>query len=360
MAYPKAILYLEDGTVFTGISAGAAGETAGKLIFNTSATGYLELLTDPSSLGKIIAMTYPLQGNYGVNLNDAESGRPWANGFIMRELCEKPSNWQSKMSLGEYLLSNNIVAMYDIDTRALALHIRENGSMAALISTVDQDIDSLKKRIKAIGFTDKNLVSKVSADRPYTLGEGRFHAAVLDLGVKKSTLQELLKRDMRITVLPYDTAASQIKDINPDGLFISSGPGNPGDVKTVSETVKALAGHLPVCGIDLGHLVIGLAFGMGYKRLKFGHHGTNHPVKDISRDCVYITGHNHDYTLENKTDTRIEITHISVNDETVEGIRHMDYPIFSVQYHPLPSQKNGCIFFDRFADTMHNQKDLRG
>lgn len=356
MANSQAMLYLEDGTVFTGQSAGAPGETLGELVFNTSMTGYLEVLTDPGCHGQIVAMTYPLQGNYGVNPDDAESGRPWAAGFIMRELCEEPSNWQSRLSLREYLVQNKIVAMCGVDTRALALRIRRCGSMAAVLTTRCFNTQMLAERIEAFKKTRRNLVDEVSAKKPYTLGEGGMHVAVLDLGIRKSVLNGLFHRGVRVTVLPWNATPRQILDICPDGLFLSNGPGDPAALPETADTVKALIGRLPVCGVCLGHQVIGLALGMESYKLKFGHHGANHPVKDLKRDRVFITSQNHNYALKKGGIPNVEITHVSMNDQTVEGIRHLSRPVVSVQYLPEVSpvpEEGGCIL-DEFIGMMQS------
>jgi len=350
MSNGQAILYLEDGAVFAGQSAGAPGETVGEVVFNTSMTGYLEVLTDPSYHGQLVAMTYPLQGNYGVNPADVESRRPWAAGFIAREICDEPSNWQSRKSLREYLIENGIVAISGIDTRALTSRIRRFGSMLGVISSECFDADTLKRRIQDYGKTRRNFVAEVAASEPYTVGDGDIHVAVLDLGIKGSILANLVSRGVRATVLPWNATAGQITDFRPDGLFLSNGPGDPASLTGTVDTVKSLIGRLPICGICLGHQIIGLALGMETYKLKFGHHGGNHPVKDLAHDRVFITSQNHNYALKVGDIPDVEITHVSMNDRTVEGLRHLRHPIVSVQYHPeaAPGPMDSGYIFDQF------------
>jgi len=350
MSNGQAILYLEDGTVFSGQSAGAPGETVGEVVFNTSMTGYLEVLTDPSYHGQLVTMTYPLQGNYGVNPADAESRRPWAAGFIAREICDEPSNWQSRQSLREYLVENGIVAISGIDTRALTSRIRRLGNMLGVISTECFDESALKERMDAYARTRRNFVEEAGIGEPYTVGDGDIHVAVLDLGIKGSILANLVNRGVRATVLPWNASAERIMSLNPDGLFLSNGPGDPADLAETANTVKSLIGRLPICGICLGHQLIGLALGMQTYKLKFGHHGGNHPVKDLARDRVFITSQNHNYALKADDIPDVEITHISMNDQTVEGLRHLRHPIVSVQYHPeaAPGPMDSGYIFDEF------------
>jgi len=332
------------------------------VVFNTSMTGYVEVLTDPSYNGQLVTMTYPIQGNYGVNPDDAESRRPWAAGFIAREICDEPSNWQSRKSLREYLVENGIVAISGIDTRALTSRIRRFGSMLGVISSECFDVDTLNKRIQEYGQTCRNLVGEVTISEPYTVGGGDIHLVVLDLGMKGSILCNLVSHGVRATVLPWNATTEQILDLCPDGLFLSNGPGDPATLTETIDTVKSLIGKLPICGICLGHQVIGLALGMETYKLKFGHHGGNHPVKDIARDRVFITSQNHNYALKAGDVPDVEITHVSMNDHTIEGLRHLRYPIVSVQYHPeaAPGPMDSSYIFDEFISLIRQHVRMSG
>lgn len=350
----KAILALEDGTVFGGVAFGASGECYGEVVFNTSTTGYQELLTDPSYKGQIVTMTYPLIGNYGINHEDVESGKIFLEGFVVKACSKIASNWRSQKSLADYLKENKILGIEGIDTRALTLHIRQAGAMKAVISTVDLDKNSLVKKAKnSRGLVGLDLVRQVTSQKKYSWpGKGRFKVAVLDCGVKYNILRNLAKRGCRVEVFPAHTSYEQILSCKPQGLLLSNGPGDPAAVKYVIETTRRLIGKLPIFGICLGHQILGLALGGKTYKLKFGHHGVNHPVKDLNSGRVYITSQNHGFCVDidslNKKD--IEITHINLNDQTLEGMRHKKLPIFSVQFHPeaSPGPHEAQYLFDDF------------
>jgi len=364
----KALLVLEDGTVFKGESFGADGEKYGEVVFNTSMTGYQEILTDPSYKGQIVAMTYPLIGNYGVNNDDAESRKLFLEGFVVKECSKIASNWRSERSLGDYLKENKILGIEGIDTRALTLHIRQAGAMKAIISTADLNVKSLVKKVKrSAGLVGVDLVKEVTIDKKYVWQAGskahkpRFTVAVLDCGVKYNILRELSKRQCRVIVLPAQTGAEEILSLKPDGLLLSNGPGDPAAVKYVIETTRKLVGKLPIFGICLGHQMLGLALGRKTYKLKFGHHGANHPVKDLISGKVSITTQNHGFCVDigslSKKDKDIEITHVNLNDHTLEGLRHRKLPIFSVQFHPEASggPHDANYLFDDFIRSMEKQ-----
>jgi carbamoyl-phosphate synthase small subunit len=354
----KAKIALEDGRVFTGFSFGASGERCGEVVFNTSMAGYQEILTDPSYKGQIVTMTYPLIGNYGVNSEDIESRKPFVEGFVVKECSRITSNWRSQESLNEYLRENNIVGIEGIDTRALTRHIRLQGAMKAVISTEDLDEKSLIGKAKSSpGLIGRDLVKEVTSDRiEYWNEKGKYKVIVVDCGVKFNILRELVNNDCQVIVVPANTDAKQIMTLEPDGLLLSNGPGDPQGVPYMVETVKKLIGKLPIFGICLGHQMLGLAFGGRTYKLKFGHHGANHPVKDLKTGKIAITVQNHGFCVDidslNKED--IEITHINLNDKTLEGMRHKKLPIFSVQFHPeaSPGPHDARYLFKEFVEMM--------
>ena len=353
----EAILALESGKIFKGKSFGAAGERYGEVVFNTSMTGYQEILTDPSYKGQIVTMTYPLIGNYGVNKEDVESRLPFLEGFVVRECSQIASNWRAQESLGVYLKHNGILGIEGIDTRALTLHIREAGAMKAVLSTIDSDEKSLVKKAQASqGLVGIDLVKEVTSDRKYiwskledrkitkygvpsTEYRATRKVVVLDCGVKYNILRKLMEHGCEAVVVPADTTAEEILRLRPDGVLLSNGPGDPAAVKYVVETTRKLIGRLPIFGICLGHQMLGLALGAKTYKLKFGHHGANHPVKDLLTGKVSITVQNHGFCvdIDSLNIKDIEITHINLNDNTLEGIRHKKLPIFSVQFHPEAS-----------------------
>jgi carbamoyl-phosphate synthase small subunit len=359
---PQAILALEDGKIYRGISFGAAGEAFGEIVFNTSMAGYQEILTDPSYKGQIVTMTYPLIGNYGVNEEDIESKKPYVEGFVVKEASKIASNWRSKKSLSEYLKENSIVGIEGIDTRSLTLHIRQAGELKAVISTKDTDEKSLvKKARESKGLVGVDLVKEVVSRQSYEWNDkGRYRVVAIDCGIKFNILRELAKNDCRVMVVPATASAKTILDLKPNGVLLSNGPGDPAAVPYVVNTVKELIGRVPIFGICLGHQMLGQAFGGKTYKLKFGHHGGNHPVKDVKTGKVAITVQNHGFCVDIDTLNKkeIEITHMNLNDGTLEGMRHKKFPIFSVQFHPesSPGPHDAEYLFARFADMMKGKK----
>lgn len=372
----KALLALTDGTTYAGWSFGAEGETSGEVVFNTSMTGYQEVLSDPSYKGQMVAMTYPEIGNYGVNEEDYESYRIHVEGFIVKEAWEKPSNWRAKWSLGDFLREQGVVGIQGIDTRALTKHLREKGAQVGLISTVDLDPSSLvEKARKAPTVEGRDLVSEVTCKAPYHWAQadwqvaegyrtprrpGRFKVVAYDFGVKYNILRLLTSAGCDVTVVPAKTTAAEVLAMGPQGVFLSNGPGDPQDVPYAAEATRELMGKVPVFGICLGNQIIGRALGGTTRKLKFGHHGANQPVKDLHTAKVEITSQNHNFVVDMeslKTSPHadaVEVTHVNLNDQTVEGIAHRDYPLFSVQYHPeaSPGPHDAGYLFRRFVEMM--------
>jgi len=366
----KAALALEDGTFFEGWSFGYPGERTGELVFNTSMTGYQEVLTDPSYKGQIVVMTYPLVGNYGVNEEDVESRGPMVEGFVVRESSSIFSNWRGTMTLSEYLIKHHVMGVEGMDTRALTRHIRLAGAMRAVLSTKDLDRQSLVEKAKASpGLIGRDLVKEVTCSRPYEWQEkgereaDRFDqgstlvspnhpkVVVLDYGVKYNILRSLKRLNCEVTVLPASSTAEEVLAHRPDGVLLSNGPGDPEGVPYAIKTVRQLLGKKPIFGICLGHQLLALALGGRTFKLKFGHRGANQPVKDLRTGKVAITSQNHGFAVdpESLPSKEIELTEINLNDQTVEGMRHRELPIFSVQYHPEASpgpHDKGHLFFD--------------
>lgn len=350
----KAVLVLEDGTYFSGESFGQKGETTGEVVFNTCMTGYQEISTDPSYNGQIVTMTYPLIGNYGFNTEDHESYRPHLQGFIVKELCDAPNNWRCGMTADQYFERHSIVGIKGVDTRALTQHIRQCGSMFGIISTECGNIDILMDRLQQKKVEKRSLVMEVTTKVPvHKPGSGR-KVVLLDLGVKYNILRSLEKRDCDIHVLPAYSSYEEIMELEPDGIVLSNGPGDPADLPVVKTTIQRLLDKKPLLGICLGHQLLGLALGGTTYKLKFGHHGGNHPVKDLSTGRCYITSQNHNYALSQDFGPDIEITHLNVNDGTVEGFRHRNLPILSLQYHPeaAPGPQDSAYIFDDFVKMM--------
>jgi carbamoyl-phosphate synthase small subunit len=358
------LLALEDGRVFRGRSWAADGESVGEMVFNTSMTGYQEVLTDPSYAGQIVCMTYPLIGNYGVNSDDEESSRPWVEGFVVREAARMASSWRSQETLDAYLKRWNIVAIEGIDTRALVRHIRDKGAMRACISTTDLDEESLiAKARQSPSMENRELASVVTTKERYEVspvGHERFHVVCYDFGVKRNSLRELAGLGCRLTVVPSSTTAAEVIALNPDGVFLSNGPGDPASMNREVEQIKELLGAtLPTFGICFGHQLLGRAFGGTTFKLAFGHRGGNQPVKELHDGSVEITSHNHGFAVEaGSLPADVEITHINLNDRCVEGMRHKTLPVISVQYHPeaAPGPHDAAHHFQRFIELMERAR----
>ncbi|MBO8141655.1 MAG: glutamine-hydrolyzing carbamoyl-phosphate synthase small subunit [Firmicutes bacterium] len=349
----EAWLVLEDGTAFSGRAAGAPAEVAGEVVFSTSMTGYQEILTDPSYAGQIVVLTYPLIGNYGANSIDQQASRPWALGLVARELSPHPSSWRMEETLQDYLDRHGIPAVEGLDTRALVRRLREKGTMRGVLSTRPRPVEELAEMARAVpDLSRQDLIGRVSTDAPYQLGEGRRHIAVVDLGCKRNILDSLVERDCRVTVLPAKATAAEILDLQPDGVLFSNGPGDPKQAQPAIAAARELIGKVPVFGICLGHQVLALACGADTYKLKYGHRGANHPVKDLESGKVYITSQNHGYAVreESLSGLPLVVTQRNVNDGTVEGLRHTGAPVMSVQYHPeaSPGPKDSSFLFEAF------------
>jgi len=363
---PPAILALEDGRTFKGRSWATNGEVCGEIVFNTSMTGYQEVITDPSYAGQIVCMTYPLIGNYGVNDEDSESSRPWVEGFVVREASRITSNWRAEESLADYLQRWKIVAIEGIDTRALVRHIRDKGAMRACLSTIDLDEDSLiTKARQSPPMENRELASKVTTSERYDFpaeGVERFHVVCFDFGVKRNSLRELALRGVRTTVVPSSTLAAEVLALKPDGIFLSNGPGDPASMNSEVEEIKQLVtATVPIFGICFGHQLLGRAFGARTFKLAFGHRGGNQPVKEVSGRGVEITAHNHGFAVDAESlPAEVEVTHLNLNDRCVEGMRHRNLPIISVQYHPeaAPGPHDAAHHFTRFIKLMEASKAI--
>ncbi len=415
-----AVLALEDGTIFRGFSCGAPGETSGEICFNTGLVGYLEVVTDPSYAGQIVCMTYPQIGNYGVNADDAQAPHVALRGLVVRDMCTHPSNWRSNRSLPDFLREQDVIAIEGIDTRALVRHIRESGAMRAVLSTIDSDATSLVAKARAATpLTDENFVAQVSRENaePYHYQpihsfakeapvEARFQVVAYDCGVKSSILDGLVEAGCSVTVVPWNTSAEEVLALEPDGVFLSNGPGDPDTVKGTFDQVEGLLGKVPIFGICLGHQMLGKAAGAQVEKLKYGHRGINQPVMNLVTKRVEITVQNHGFNLifpslgalddesaktleqlnanaegdaaswgtmgdlhpwthaeippvvNNDRFGRIQLTHVNLNDGTIEGMRFLDAPAFSVQYHPeaAPGSTDSRYLFNAFTRLMDEWK----
>ena len=358
----KARLVLEDGMVYHGKSFGAGKDLFGEIVFNTSMSGYQEIITDPSYAGQVVMMTYPHIGNYGINSEDMESDRPFLSGFIVKELCEFPSNYRSEQSLDEFLKTHGITGLQGIDTRAVTRRIREIGAMRCMIAVSDlPDKDLIEKVRNSAQMEGAELVSSVSSGKVETIGEtnAKFKVALIHYGMKGNIAKELIKRGCSLTIFPAKVTASEILESNPDGIMLSNGPGDPAAVKYAIDTIKELIGKkIPIFGICLGHQLLAHALGAKTYKLKFGHRGANHPVLDKSTGKVEITTQNHGFSvLPESLSDDVELTHLNLNDGTVEGLRHKNLPLFSVQYHPeaAPGPHDSRYLFDRFIDMMDKE-----
>jgi carbamoyl-phosphate synthase small subunit len=371
----KAALALADGRVFFGKTLGAAGETSGEVVFNTSMTGYQEILTDPSYRGEIVTMTYPLIGNYGINMEDVESWRPQLAGFIVKEATEIPSNWRSRLSLDAYLKEHGIVGLQGIDTRALVRHIRDHGAQVGVISSLDIDPDSLVAKARSTpGLVGRDLVREVTCKEPYQWSEGtwdletgyqaqpgaaRYRVVAYDFGIKRNILRNLVGSGCDVTVVPADFPAAKVLALRPDGVFLSNGPGDPEPISYAQENIRQLLGKVPLFGICLSHHLPYIALGGRTYKLKFGHRGGNQPVRRGDGHCIEITAQNHGFAVEpGSLQDAAVITHINLNDNTVEGLHHNLLPAFSVQYHPeaSPGPHDARYLFDEFIKMMEKHK----
>ena len=363
----RAWLVLQDGSVYPGVSFGAEGTTVGETVFNTGMTGYQEVLTDPSYYGQIVTQTYPLIGNYGINNDDMESGRSWVKGYIVSEWCETPSNFRVAMDLDAFLKSQNVIAIAGIDTRALTKKLRESGVMNGAITTEydESKKDALLEQIRA--YTIADAVAAVSCTAPASFPkaegtEGDYHVVLCDYGYKRNIVRSLQNRGCRVTVVPGHTSAEEILALRPDGIMLSNGPGDPAEnTAIIAEIAKLLPSGVPIFGICLGHQLPALATGAATCKLKYGHRGSNQPVKDRDLDRTFITSQNHGYAVEGDSfDTNLgRISHVNANDGTVEGIRYERYNCFTVQFHPEASAgpKDTAYLFDEFIDRI---KDAKG
>ncbi|MCS6937112.1 MAG: glutamine-hydrolyzing carbamoyl-phosphate synthase small subunit [Candidatus Bipolaricaulota bacterium] len=363
-----ALLALEDGRVFEGRPFGAEGQVCAEVVFNTGMTGYQEVLTDPSYAGQIVCMTYPHIGNYGVNSEDVESLRPWVTGFVVRELSQNFSNWRGRLTLDQYLKKYGIVGICEVDTRALTRHIREQGAMRGALSSDESDPQELIERARrAPTISEFDHVRSVTCTQPYEWNEPLprewygpqeakdLHIVAVDYGIKRNILRHLRSRATKVTVVPSYWSAEQILQLKPDGIFLSNGPGDPAILKDAIRTVRQLikSERCPIFGICLGHQILGLALGARAYKLKFGHRGANQPVKNLLTERIEITTHNHGFALADLP-KELELTHINLNDHSIEGFRHKKLPIFAVQYHPeaAPGPHDSHNLFEQFIELI--------
>lgn len=354
--HKKAYLILEDGTIFEGKSFGAEQDCVGEVVFNTGMTGYQEILSDPSYYGQIVTLTYPLIGNYGINRDDFESLDPKVTGLIVKEHCLVPNHWRQEMTIDELLKEKNIPGIYGIDTRKLTRLIRQHGTMKGTLVT--GDMINQEQALAKLKQTElpRDQVARVSTKNPFHCPGRDFRVVVIDYGSKTGIVRELANRHCDIRVLPHDSTAHQVLQLKPDGVLLTNGPGNPEDVPEAIETVKELLGKVPIFGICLGHQLLALACGAKTEKMVFGHRGSNHPVLNLETNMTMMTSQNHGFTVchDSVKNTRLEVTHIAVNDGSVEGLKHLDVPAFSVQYHPeaSPGPEETEYLFDDFMNLM--------
>lgn len=360
----KKQLILEDGTVFAGKGFGSDKDIIGEVVFTTGMTGYQEILSDPSYCGQIVTFTYPLVGNYGINRDDFETINPAVKALIVKEAADFPSNFRSEMSLDEYLKMKQIPAISGVDTRKLTRIIRQYGTLKGAIVSMEEKAEDVIHRLRA-AVLPTDQVDQVSTKSAYPNPGRGYRVVLMDFGMKHGILRELNNRDCDVIVVPHDTTAEEILQLNPDGIMLSNGPGDPKDVPHAIETVRKLIGKTPIFGICLGHQLFALASGADTFKLKFGHRGSNHPVKDLATGKTALTSQNHSYAVDEETiaNTELEVTHIALNDGTVEGLAHKTYPAFTVQYHPeaSPGPEDDNHLFDRFINMMkeHAGKELQ-
>lgn len=378
MSNNKAILLLEDGTVFIGRSFGAKGTAVGEVVFNTSMTGYQEITTDPSYFEQILTMTYPMIGNYGTDSGDWESRKLFCSGFIVKENCPFPSNWRNEKTFSDYLKENNVVGLEGIDTRKLVRHIRTQGAMRGIISSCELDVDILRKKLDAYpGLVGRDIVQHVTLGESYPWTQGvidvltgqeckpkpKYKVIAFDFGIKQNILRLLVSHGCKVEVVPADTTAAQILKKKPDGVFLSNGPGDPAAVTYAIDAIRGLLGKVPIFGICLGHQLLGLALGGTTYKLKFGHRGANHPVKNLDTGKIEITSQNHGFSVDINSlkGKNVELTHMNLNDNTLEGLRCKKLKAFSVQYHPeaSPGPHDSQYLFRQFTEWMDKSRKAK-
>ena len=352
------LLILEDGSVYRGQGFGSDELKTGELVFNTSMTGYQEILTDNSYCGQIVMMTYPLIGNYGINRDDYESIEPAVFGFVTRDLCQSPNNWRSQETLDDFLKDHNIPGIYDVDTRAITRKLRNKGTMRAMMANPDTDIEAAVKQLQETDYLH-DQVARVSSSKIFPIPNRGHKVVLMDFGAKLGIVRELSRRGCDLIVVPWDTDAQTILSYHPDGVMLSNGPGDPEDVPQAIETIRQLMGKTVIFGICLGHQLISLACGAKTYKLKFGHRGANHPVVDLETGKVDITSQNHGFAvdIDSLADTKLELTHKALNDGSCEGVRHKELPVFSVQFHPEASAgpEDTAYLFDKFVAMMDKE-----